>query len=56
MKFGERPSSKTVEGKRIAALRAAEARRTAEMAKQSVESEDIEYGDWKMRFWRWVCD
>jgi hypothetical protein len=46
------PSTKTVEGKRIAALRAAESRRTAQMAKESAELEEIEYGSWKTRFWR----
>jgi hypothetical protein len=53
VKFGDRPSGKTVEGKRIAALRAAESRRSAQMARESAELEKLEYS-WTTRFWRWV--
>ena len=54
VKFGDKLSTKTVEGKRIAALRAAESRRIAQMAKESAELEELEFGTRQTRFWRWV--
>jgi hypothetical protein len=53
IKFGDGPSGKTVDGKRIAALRAAEARRTAQLLNERRETEESECGR-KMRLLRWV--
>ncbi len=54
VKFGDRPSTKTVDGRRIAAIRTAEERRFEQLVRERIE-EEFECGSWKRRCWRWVA-
>ena len=52
--FGDKPSGKSVEGRRIAALKAAETRRFNQMVKERKEAEEAENG-WIARTLRFVA-
>jgi hypothetical protein len=46
VKFGDPPSGRTVEGRRAAALKAAETRRFNQMVKERRDAEALEHGFW----------